>query len=156
MTFKNEKVALGIKAFQAMRAPIDVAREDPALKELLEEDEPVLVLYDLRENDSKVLKGKQLSATKVFRSMRKIAKSFYKEDLEKVVKKHLKLLETQDKLAKKDNLLREKDQRLDAKDREGSKGKKLEKEREELTAEVKELKEELAEVWKLTPKEAKA
>ena len=153
VVLKDEKVALGMKAFRTVKMHPDDAAED-ALLEGLGKDVPRMVLIEPVKMKTKVLEPKKLKTSTLFKAMKSIAGKFYKENLDKVVKKHLKLLTEQDKLANEEKVLNEQKSRLE--EDEKAKAKKIEKRLAELAKEKAELLSNKAENWKLTPKKKAA
>jgi len=152
VVLKNDKVALGAKAFHLFKMTPEQVAEDALLK-----DEgntvPRLVFVEPIKMKTSVVEAKNLKASKVYKAMKSMAGKFWKQKLDGVVKKHLKMLQEQDNLANAQNTLKGKLQR--AKD-DASKTKKVEKELEEVNERLDELAKEQAELWKLTPKHTPA
>jgi hypothetical protein len=155
VVFKKENVALGLKAFRTVRMTAADAEKEPLLAGKGSEV-PRILLVDASKKVTTLEKNK-LSCGGVFTAMKKTASSFYEQDLDALVKDHLKLLTDLDKAAAQDKTLAEKEERLTA---EGAKGKKdlaeVQKEREEIRARLDTLREKQAQIWKLTAKVAKA
>ena len=153
VTFKAEKVALGMKAFRAVRMTPEQVAADPLLADSGKEPTRVLVINPL---DRKVivLEKSKLSAAAVFSALEEVSNKFYVQKLDKTVKSHLDLLTEQDQLANKEKKLQ------DDMTREGEKDDaKAKKEIAEIKAELEkikktqtELRTKQADLWKLTPK----
>jgi hypothetical protein len=156
LILKDEKVALGAKAFRTVKMHPDLANEDPVLKGHGKEV-PRMLFVNPTDLKVTVLEGSKLKTSTLSDAMEKAAGSFWKEKLDKVVTAHLKLLTEQDQLANAQKVLAEKKTRLSSED--GAKAKKeleeLAKEEAELQKEIRELDEKEAELWKLTPKPVK-
>jgi hypothetical protein len=159
LILKDEKVALGTKAFRTVRMHPDHAAKDPLLAGAGSEM-PRMLLVDPgagREGDEKVTvleKGK-LKTSALYDAMEKVANGFWNEKLDKVVKAHLDVLKDQDQLANAEKVLSEKKARLAEEEKPSKKDQeKLEEELKELQAERKALDERRAALWQLTPKAA--
>jgi hypothetical protein len=154
VTFKAEKVALGMKAFRTVRMTAEQAAADPLLAEKGKEGTRLLVINPL-DRKVTVLEKSKLSAAAVFSALEDVSNKFYVEKLDKTVKTHLDLLCEQDQLANKerklsDDLAREGEKKDDA---------KAKKEMEEIRADLGKVRKSMGEVgtkqrdlWKLTPK----
>ncbi len=153
VVLKDEKVALGMKAFRTLKMHPDHAAADPAL-EGKGREVPRMLLVNPGDLKVTVLEKGKLKTSALYDAMKKTASAFWKENLDKVVKAHLKLLTEQDQLANAQKVMEEKRARLAAED--GAKAdkelKELAKEREELEAKMKALDEQEAALWALTPK----
>ncbi len=155
VVLKDEKVALGMKAFKTVKMHPDHAAVDPIL-DGKGKAVPRMLIVDPVKMKVTVLEKSKLKASALYSALKKVSGKVYKEKLDKVVKSHLKLLTEQDQLANAEKVLAEKVARL------GSEGKKAEKELEKVKDEHSKVKEELAaiakkqtEIWKLTPKAKK-
>jgi hypothetical protein len=153
VTFKAEKVALGLKAFRTVRMDSTQVAEDPLLADKGKES-PRLLLVNPVDGKVTVLEKSKLSASAVYSALEEVAAKFYVEKLDKTVKSHLDLLCEQDQLANKEKKLNGDAER--ASDKDGAKGKKdqeeIKKELEALRKEMSEVSKKQAELWKLTPK----
>ena len=154
---KDEKLALGMKAFRTVKMHPDMIAEEPLLKDKGKEVPRMLVVDPLKLKVT-VLEKKKLKTSSLYSAMKKVAGKVYKEKLDKVVKAHLKLLTEQDQLANAEKVLADKISRLS-----GEEGKKAEKdlaeaktEREEVKTQLKELAQKQKDMWKLTPKKKAA
>jgi hypothetical protein len=156
VVFANEKIGLAFKAFRAVRMSPEAAGKDPILKEE-GKTEPRILIVDPVKEKVKVLEENRIKVSSLYSEMKKAARSCYKENLDKCVKTHLKMLTEQDQLANEIEVLTGKESKL-AED--GAKSeKKLEKVRKELEEVRKELDEittQQKELWNLTPKHQKA
>ena len=153
---KDEKVALGMKAFKTVKMHPDHAAVDPVL-EGKGKDVPRMLVVDPTKLKVTVLEKSKLKASALYSALKKVSGKVHKEKLDKVVKTHLKLLTEQDQLVNAEKVLADKVTRL------GSEGKKAEKELAEVKEERTKVQEELkaiakkqADLWKLTPKKKKA
>ena len=148
VVLKNDKVALGSKAFHLFRMTPEQVSEDELLK-----DEgktvPRLVFIEPVKMKTSVVESKDLKASKVYKAMKSMSGKFWKQKLDSIVKKHLKMLQEQDNLSNTIKTLQGKLER--AKD-DASKAKKVEKELEEVNETLSELAKAQGELWKLTPK----
>ena len=148
VALKNEKLALGMRAFRCVRMSAEQIGDDPVFAEK-GKTLPRILLIDPIKLKAKVIESKDLSATKIFRTMKRVSASFWKEKLDTVVGKHLKLLTEQDRLANAEKTLAAKQAR--AKDNE-KKSKKIQKERDEIKEDLARVAKDQVELWKLTPK----
>jgi hypothetical protein len=156
VVFKNEKVALGMKAFRAVRIAPEDAAKDPLIAGEGKDVPRVLVIDPVKEKIT-VLGPRKIKASKLFGAMKHAAKSCYDANLESIVKKHIKILNEQDKLAGEMKVLRDKETRL-AEDGDKNE-KKLADIREEIEAiekEAQELATSQRELWKLQRPESAA
>ncbi len=146
---KDEKVALGMKAFRTVKMAPDHVELEPMIAEK-GKTTPRMVFVEPTKMKVSVLEAKKIKAGALYKQMKKVASVFYKEKLDKVVKTHLKILTEQDKMANEERNLNEKKGRLD--DNDNAKAKKIEKELAELREAKSELRKKKTELWKLTPK----
>lgn len=153
LTFKAEKVALGLKAFRTVRMDGAQAAADPLLAEQGKET-PRLLLIDPTDAKVTVLEKGKLSAGAVYSALEAAAARYYVQKLDKTVKTHLDLLCDQDQLANKVKKLEGDVARLGEKDGAAAK-KDLDEAKAELEAVRKQqadLAKKQVELWKLTPK----
>ena len=148
IVLKDEKVALGMKAFRTVRMHPDHAAEEPLIAGE-GSTVPRMVFVEPTKMKVTVLEEKKIKASALYSSMKRVAAVFYKEKLDKVVKSHLKILGEQDKLANEERNLASRKERLEGDD---AKAKALEEELAALQAEKAELRRKKLEIWKLTPK----
>lgn len=152
LVFKSEKVGLAVKAFRTVQIAPEDANEDGLIREKGKTVPRLLVIDPVKEKITVLEKGK-LKAGTLFKELKRAAASSYKEKLDGIVKKHLKILTEQDQIENELKVLRGKIARLKE---EGAKAKpKLKKAEKELAGvqeEKKELKGREAALWKLTPK----
>ncbi len=153
---KDEKVALGMKAFRTVKMHPDNAALDPVL-EGKGKDLPRMLLVDPTNMKVTVVEKGKLKASGLYSAMKKVTAKVYKEKLDAVVKTHIKLLTEQDQLANAAKVLNDKKTRLD-----GESSKKAEKELKKLTSEIEkvtadqnEITKKQKDLWKLTPKAKK-
>ena len=148
LTLKNDKVALGTRAFRCLRMTPEEVLEEPVLADA-GKTVPRLVFLDPVKMKTKVVETKDLKASKVFKTMKSSAASFWKEKLDGLVKKHLKLLTEQDGIVNAQKTLAGKQARAE----EGSaKAKKIDAELAELEQELEDVTKAQVELWKLTAK----
>jgi len=155
IVLKDERVALGMKAFRTVKMHPDLAEVEPVLKgkgKAL----PRMLLVDPTTLKVTVVEKGKLKASGLYSAMKKITSRVYKEKLDKVVKRHIKLLTAQDQLANQQKVLTSKQTRL-----EGETGKKAEKDLAELQTEMSKVMADLQGIrkqqqalWTLTPKNA--
>ena len=150
--WKDQKVALATKAFRMVRMSPEAASEEALLKGHGKAD-PRLIFMDLARDKVVVLEGKRVDVRPIYSAMKKISRPFFKEALDGVVKKHVKLLSEYDKIHPRIQQARK---RLTAEDNsESSSARKLKKKLETLESEQKKLRDVEASLWKLTPKASK-
>jgi hypothetical protein len=156
IVFKNEKVGLGCKAFRTIKIAPENADRDVLLADH-GKGVPRLLIVDPLKKKVRVLEKSKFKAGTLYKEMKSVASKFWKENLDRTVKKQLKFMVKQDKLYGEQKTLRAKQDRLS--DDDSAKAKKeLEKIRTEMADLQKlldELKEEQAKLWQLTPKHPK-
>lgn len=156
VTFKAEKVALGLKAFRTVRMHPENVAGDPLLADKGKESPRLLIVHPA---DGKVvvLEKNKLSVAAVYSAMEDAVAKFYVERLDKTVKSHLDLLCDLDQLASKEKKLTDDVERAAGKD--GAKAEKEQAEtKQELEAvrkEARDLSKKQSDLWKLTPKASK-
>lgn len=155
VALKDEKVALGMKAFRRVKMHPDDVAANPVLKSE-GKDVPRLLFIEPISLKVTVLEQKDHKTSKIFSTMKAVAGKFWKENLDKLVGDHIKLLTAQDQIVNAEKVIQDKMTRLRA---EESKAKEkdiaeLEKEQKSLHAEMAELREKQTALWKLTPKNA--
>ncbi len=148
IVLKDEKIALGVRAFRCVRMSPDQVDED-AILDGAGKDVPRVLVIDPIKVKVKVLESKDLKASKLFKAMKSVSNKFWKEKLDKVVKEHISMLTEQDQLANADKTLADKEERA-AEDE--AKLEKVKAERKEVTDQLKDLLVKQRELWKLTPK----
>jgi hypothetical protein len=155
VVLKDEKVALGMKAFKTVKMHPDHAALDPVL-EGKGKAVPRMLIVDPTKLKVTVLEKSKLKASALYGALKKVSGKVYKEKLDKIVKSHLKLLTEQDQLANAEKVLAEKVARLGA---EGDKAEKelaeVKKEHAEVTASLQEIAKKQKDLWTLTPKKTK-
>jgi outer membrane murein-binding lipoprotein Lpp len=153
VVLKDEKVALGMKAFRTVKMHPDHADVDPVTKGK-GKDVPRMLIIDPTKMKVTVLDKSKLKASALYSAMKKVAGKSYKEKLDKVVKTHLKLLTKQDQLANAEKTLAAKEARLAGEDGKSAEKEleKLKEERAELRKEIQDMAKEQKEIWKLTLK----
>ena len=155
VVLKDEKVALAMKAFRTVKMHPDHADEDPVTAGEGKEVPRMLLIEPTKMKVTVLEKGK-LKASTLYKAMQKTAGKVYKEKIDKIVKKHLKLLNEQDKLVNAIGVLAEKEGRLS--DEEGKKAEKelakIKEEKAEVEEELKAIQQEQKDIWKLTLKTA--
>lgn len=149
IVLKDEKVALGMKAFRTLKMHPDDVSADPLLKDH-GKGVPRMIFLEPNKMKFQVLEPKKIKSSALYKAMKKTAKGFWKESLEKVVKSHLKLMTEQDKLANEIKTLADKKDRLDEDD--DQKAKAIAEEIEEVEGQRAELRTKKVDLWKLTPR----
>lgn len=153
VTLKDEKVALGMKAFRRIKMHPDDVAADPVLQGE-GKDVPRMLLVEPESLKITVLEGSRLKTSKLFSSMKSVAGKVFKEKLDKVVDEHIKLLTEQDQVVNAQKVVNDKLTRLRS---EGGKDKdiaELEEEAKTLNEELGEFRRKQQELWTLTPKKA--
>lgn len=156
VVFKNEKIGLGMKAFRTLKITPDDAERDGLIGTRGKTIPRLLVIDPIKEK-VKVLEAKKIKVSALYTTMKGVAKSFYKDSLEKVVKSHLKILNERDKLYHELKTLKDKEGRLAEKDTAAARREleKLSKECEELEKEIEEVAVRERELWQLRPRHEK-
>jgi hypothetical protein len=153
VTFKAEKVALGMKAFRTVRMDSAQVAADPLIADQGKEVPRLLVVNPLDKKVT-VLEKSKLSASAVFSALEAVANKFYVQTLDKTVKSHLDLLCDQDQLANKvkklDGDLARAGEKDDAKAKKETA--EIKEELAKVQKELTELGKKQADLWKLTPK----
>ena len=153
IVFKDEKVALGMKAFRRIKIHPDDAAKDAVLAGHGKAVPRMLFVHPTTLKVS-VLEKNNLKAGKIFKQMKKVSGKFWKQKLDKNVSAHLKLLGKQDQLANAADVLRKKIAKMKADGDKEAKIAKVEKEAKEIDEEWNENRKAQKEIWKLTPKRA--
>ena len=153
VTLKDEKVALGMKAFRRLKMHPDDVANDPILQGE-GKDVPRMLLVEPESLKVTVLEKSKLKASKLFSSMKSVAGKVFTERLDKVVDDHIKLLTEQDQVVNAQKVVNDKLSRL-----RGENGKErdiaeLEEEAKELNEQMAEFRKKQQELWVLTPKRA--
>jgi hypothetical protein len=152
VVFKNEKVALGLKAFRTVKMDSANVESDPLLKDEGTEVPRLLVVDPVKEKVTVLEKGK-LKANTLFSALKSTSARYYEENLDKVVKDHLKLLTERDQVSNELKVLQDKEGRSAD---DADKLAKLKEERAEVEKRLEEFKQREVDLWKLTPKERSA
>ena len=104
--FGDENVSVGARLFRTMRLKGDkVSKDHPHWATLGGKALPRVVVVDAAGNKSGELEGTELSASNLFKVMKKAASKTYKTDLDKVVKETRSLLDEMDRIEAKQKLL---------------------------------------------------
>jgi hypothetical protein len=151
VVFKAENLALAMKAFRTVRMTASDAEADPLLAGQGSET-PRLLVYDPAKAKVTVLEKGKLTASSIFGTLKKVADSYYEQNLEKTVKTHLKLLTERDQLANREKTLREKSERLAAEKEKKKDVEEVQMELDEVQKELEGLATKEREMWNLTPK----
>jgi hypothetical protein len=150
---KDERIALGARAFHAVRMSPEEAKEDPLLQGKGKEVPRLLfVTADLK--SVTVLEQGKLSVSGTWDAMRATASKFYKENLDNVVRELRSVLFEYDKIDAQQKVLADKEAR--AKDKKASAGemKEIEKDREALAKRLEAAQKKERELFTLKPKSA--
>jgi len=153
VVFKNEKIGLAMKAFRAVRIAAIDADSDPILADN-GKTVPRILVVDPAKEKVKTIEEKQIKVSTLYKHMKSVSGSFYEENLDKLVKTHLKLLTEQDQLSNEVKVLKDKESRLAEEDSAKAKHdlEKLRAEMADVEKELAEIKTKADELWKLTPK----
>ena len=147
----DDKVCIGMWAFDCLKMSSDAVAADPLLADAGEEvPRFIFVSHDLE--DVKVVEGSKMSAKNVFKMMEKFAKAAYKVNLKSTAKKVLDILGDFDKLNGQRAILRDKMARYAGDER---KIEEAEEEMLEIEQEEKELQEQKDELLKFVLREPK-
>lgn len=104
--FGDENVAVGARLFRAIRMKGDkVSKDHPFWSTIGGKELPRVVIFDAAGNKAGGLEGGELSASNLFKVMKKAASKTYKSDLDKVVKSTRELLDEMDQIEAKQKLL---------------------------------------------------
>ncbi len=135
--FKNEKVALGVKAFRTVSMSPESVAQDPILAGAGHEV-PRLLIVDPVKRAVTVLEKAKLRPGLLYGEMRSVVGHCYEDGLDAVVKAHLRLLTERDQLANQEKVLREKAARL-----ADETGAKAERDGQEVAAQIAEVQQKL-------------
>jgi hypothetical protein len=131
--FGDENVAVGARLFRAVRLKGDkIAKTHPHWQTLGGRELPRVIVVDANGQKSGTLEGNDLSASNLFKAMKKAASKTYKTDLDKIVKETSELLDEMDRIEAKQKVL--------AEQKKTANGKKAEQIAAEEQALVKQLK----------------
>jgi hypothetical protein len=157
--FKNEKVALGMKAFKRLKMT-DIEAERDAILCNHGSVAPRFVVMDPNSNTVEVVEKKgrsKLTSSTLFLAMGKIAKKSYTDHFDNTVKASMKVLGDLDKLVDERDTLKGK---LDRALEDGAKSEKLalklDEELKACIAKLDALKTQQAQLWALTPRKPKS
>jgi hypothetical protein len=105
---RDENVALGARLFRAVRLKGDkLTKENPYWGTLGGRALPRVVVVDAAGQKVAALEGGDLSASSLFKQMKRAAAKTYKADLEKVVKESRELLDEMDRIEARQQILAE-------------------------------------------------
>jgi len=147
VVLKDEKVALGMKAFRTVKMHPDYADVDPVTAGKGKDLPRMLVIEPTKMKVTVLEKGK-LKASTLFKAMEKAVGKVYKEKLKKVVKGHIKLLTEQDQHSNAIKTINAKIAREDDEEKQAEAKEEL----AEIKKELAEVGKKMKELWKLTPK----
>jgi len=106
---RDETVALGARLFRAVRLKGDkIGKENPHWGTLGGKSLPRVVVVGADGQKIGMVEGSELTASNLFKHMKRAAAKTYKSDLEKVVKESRSLLDEMDQIEAKQKLLAEK------------------------------------------------
>jgi hypothetical protein len=149
--FGDENVAVGARLFRAVKMKGDKVSKDHAHWATLGGRElPRAIVVDATGQKAGTLEGNDLSASGLFKLMKKAASKTYKADLDKIVKETSSLLDEMDRIEAKQKLLAE--QKKTAK---GSKVEQIAAEEQELAKQLKDVQARDAELLKKATEERK-
>lgn len=143
--FGDVKVSLATRAFRTVWMTPEEAAAEPLLADTGDQV-PRLVLLDVARDVSVVTHGKSLKAKRFYAQLKRVSDRFYKERLDGIVKKHLKLLDGYDKLTIREGAIRERLSRTSSL----TKIHDLEDELDEVKDERKDLDVKVEDLWRLT------
>lgn len=143
--FSDAKVSLATRAFRTVWMTPEEAAADPLLKDTGDQV-PRLVVMDVARDKSAVTHSKGIKAKRFYAQLKKLSDRFYKQGLDKVVKKHLKLLDAYDKLAIRESGIQERLTRTTKLDKIHD----LEDDLDEVKDERQELDRQVEDLWRLT------
>ncbi len=105
---REETFALGARLFRTVRLKGDkFGKENPHWVTIGGKELPRVIVVDTNGQKIGMLEGNDLTASNLFKQMRKAAAKTYKTDLEKVVKESRSLLDEMDQIEAKQKLLAE-------------------------------------------------
>lgn len=145
IVLSSEKVALASHAFHMVKMDPEAAKKDSAIGKAVKESFCVVLLNP---NDGKatVLRESDLKTSKVYGAMRRASDKFYQGSLDRIVKRHAKVLLEQDKLAAADKTLADKAEG----EVNASKLAKIKAERNDVAKQLEDLASETKALWNLT------
>ena len=146
--FTDAKVSLAVRAYRTVWMTPEEAAAEPLLEDT-GDVLPRLVLLDVARDARTVAHGKRLKASRFYGQLRKTSDRFYRERLDGVVKKHLKLLDAYDRLAVEESRLQDRLTRTTNLDKIHD----LEDELDDLKDEREELDRRVEDLWRLTLRE---
>jgi hypothetical protein len=144
VVLKDEKVAIGMKAFKTVKMHPDDAELDPLLKGHGKALPRMLIINPTKMSVAVLEKGK-LKASSLYSAMKKVSAAVYTDKLDKAVKSHLKFLTAQDQLVNRQKVLSGKAARVGTET-----GKSAERELKEIKKDQDEVNAELAVLRKAT------
>ncbi len=107
--FGDENVAVGARLFRSVKLRGDrISKDHPYWATLGGKSLPRVIVVDAAGDKTAALDGKEISATNLFKAMKKAAAKTFKTDLEKVVKDTRALLDEMDQIEAKQRVLAEK------------------------------------------------
>ena len=139
VVFVDERVALGAKFFDTIKVSPGNALQDRILKEA-GKGTPRMIFLKRDYSVATVLRGKQISGSKMLKAMSRVARKEYVSSFDKMVRSYRKLLNDVDRLEGKKAMIAQSRARLQGK-RNPSKAKKLAREEKKLAADFKKLEE---------------
>jgi hypothetical protein len=139
VVFANEKFGLGVKLFDTIKVSAGDALQDRLLKEHGRQVPRMLfVARDYKVTD--VIQGRQITAGRMLKAMKKLARIEYVTSFEQMVRGYTKLLNERDRLESKKTALADQRQRLQDKPSK-SKERKIARDEAEFEADMAQWKE---------------
>jgi hypothetical protein len=152
VVFKNEKVALGLKAFRTVKMDRTNVDADPLLEGEGKEVPRLLVVDPVKEKVTVLEKGK-LKANTLFSALKSTSARYYEENLDGLVKDHLKLHTERDQVSNELKVLQDKETRSAD---DAGKLAKIKEERAAVEKRLADFRQRETDLWKLTPKQRSA
>ncbi len=152
VVLKDERVALGARAFTCVKMNPDDAKADPIVSKQGKEV-PRFVLVSADWKNAIAFEGSRLSAGALWDGMRAASDKFYAKSLDAAVKAARDLLTEADKIYAERKTLEDKRSRLDDKATDKDK-KEIDDKLAALDARQKALDEKQASIWSMKPKAA--
>ncbi len=153
VVFANESFAIGTKLFDCIKVSSGNALQNRFIQEHGSQT-PRMLLVSRDYSKVQSLQGKQLSAGKLLKAMKSLARSEYKNSFDKMVRGYVKLLNGLDRLEGRKAKLADDDARLQAKPN-ASKAKKIARDRAELEKDIEAWEASERKLLEFKPKEVK-
>ena len=153
IVFIDERVALGAKFFDTIKVSPGTALQDRILKDA-GRGTPRMIFLKRDYSVATVLRGKQISGSKMLKAMSGVARKEYVSSFDKMVRSYRKLLNDVDRLEGKKANIAQSRARMQRKPNP-SKAKKLAREEKKLAADFKKLEERESKLLAFRSKRAK-